>query len=274
MNGSGARGAQRVVAAVALLACAIALCAPSAAVAQAQPVCVPPPAGMVGWWPGDGTTLDLVGTGTGSWVGTAAYTAGEVGQAFRFDGSSYVLVPSSAALSPTAAITIDAWINPTAGSTTARIVDKITAGAGDGYLLDLLRGQLRLIVDGVSVTGATALQGGVTYHVAGAYDGATLTVYVDGVADGSFAHTGAIPVNALPLRIGADSTGAGNLFTGWIDEVELFDRALSQGEIQAIVAAGPAGKCKPEPIPASSPAALGALALVLAAAGALVLARR
>ncbi len=258
----------------AALACTVALGVTVGAVAQVQPVCVPPPAGMVGWSPGDGATLDLVGPGTGSWVGTVAYTAGEVGLAFSLDVSSYVLVPIGAALSPTAAITINARINPTAGSTTARIVDKITAGAGDGYLLDLLRGQLRLNVDGDSVTGATALQGGVTYHVAGTYDGATLTVYVNGVADGSFAHTAAIPANALPLRIGADSSGVENLFTGRLDEVELFDRALSPGEIQAIVAAGPAGKCKQQPIPISSPAALGALALVWAAAGALVLARR
>ncbi len=274
MHGPAGRGMGRLVTHGAALACAVALCAPGAVVAQPAPVCVPPPAGMAGWWPGDATTADLVAGNAGSWVGTAAYATGEVGQAFSLNGSSYVRVSSTAALSPTAAITIDAWINTTVTNATGRIVDKITAGGGDGYLLDLLRGQVRLIVDGVSATGATTLQPGVTYHVAGTYDGATLTVYVNGVADGSFAHTGAIPTNSLPVRIGADSTGAGNLFTGWIDEVEIFGRALSQGEVQAIHDAFSAGKCKPEAIPASSPAALGALALLLAAAAALVLTRR
>ncbi|HVN74787.1 MAG TPA: LamG domain-containing protein [Thermoanaerobaculaceae bacterium] len=241
--------------------------------AQLQPVCVAPPSGMVAWWPGDGNTLDIVGGDTGAWVGSPSYATGEVGQAFSFAGASYVQAPSTAALSPAAAITIDAWINTTATNATARIVDKITAGGGDGYLLDLLRGRVRLLIDGNSVTGATTLQPGVTYHVAGTYDGSALTVYVNGVSDGTQAFSGAIPTNSLPVRIGADSTGAGNLFRGWIDEVEIFSRALSLSEIQAIHDALGAGKCKPQPIPVSSRPVLLGLGLLVVAAGLLALRR-
>jgi len=264
----GAKAAWAVIVSLGVLAGA------ATAAAQPAPVCVPPPPGMVAWWPGDGTPNDVISVNNGTWHGTAAYAAGEVGQAFSLDGSSWVEAPSTVGLSPTAAITIDAWINTTRSNATSRIVDKITAGAGDGYLLDLLGGKLRLIVDGVSVTGATTLQPNVTYHVAGTYDGADLLVYVNGVVDGGpFATAVAIPTNALPVRIGTDSTTHANMFSGWIDEVEIFDRGLSQTEIQAIVNAGSAGKCKPQPIPASSALGLAVLALLAAATAALWLRR-
>ncbi|MBZ5589861.1 MAG: LamG domain-containing protein [Acidobacteriia bacterium] len=255
--------------AVLTLACAIGA---GVATAQPAPVCVPPPAGMVAWWPGDGTTSDLIGGNKGMWVGSAAYTAGEVGQAFSLNGSSWVQVPSTAGLSPTGAITIDAWINTTTTNATSRIVDKITAGGGDGYLLDLLRGRLRLLIDSTSVTGSTTLQPGVTYHVAGTYDGSTLTVYLDGVSDGTSLFSGAIPTSSLPVRIGADSSGA-NTFSGWIDEVEIFNRALSSTEVQAIRNAFSAGKCKPQVIPATSTLGLALLGLLVLAAGLLLLRR-
>ncbi len=242
-------------------------------IAQPSPVCVQPPVGMVGWWPGDGSTADLIGGNPGTWHGTVAYTAGEVGQAFSLGGSSYVDVPSSPALSPTAAITIDAWVNTSQSNATGRIVDKITVAGTDGYLLDLLGGQLRLIVDGHSVLGGSTLQSGVTYHVAGTFDGSTLTVYVDGVSDGTYSWSGTIPTNSLPVRIGADSTGVANRFVGWIDEVEIFSRGLSQAEIQGIHNAFSAGKCKVQPIPALSPLGVAVLALLVAAAAAVLLSR-
>ena len=272
MDGSTVRSGRGFAVCLALAVVAAAMGA-TQALAQSSPVCVPPPSGMVAWWPGDGNALDLAGGNNATWLGTVAYTTGEVGQAFSLNGSSYLQVPSSASLSPTAAITIDAWIHPTA-TATSRIVDKITAGGNDGYLLDLYGGKLRLLVDSVGLSGATTLQANTTYHVAGTFDGTTMTVYVNGSSDGSVPYNGTIPVNALPVRIGVDSTGAANFFTGWVDEVEIFNRALSQAEIQSIVSAGPAGKCKGQPIPASSPVALAALALLISAAAALALARR
>ncbi len=270
MRGAAVGGNHRGVALHVVAIVTAVLCGAGAALAQ-QPVCVPPPAGMVAWWPGDDNTLDIVGNDTGTWVGTAAYTAGEVADAFSLNGSSYVQAPSTPAVSPTGAITIDAWVLPQATSS-SRIVDKITAGGSDGYLLDVLGGQLRLIIDSASVQAGT-ISAGTRYHVAGTYDGATLTVYVNGASVGSVGHTGAIPTNSLPVRIGADQTGA-NTFTGWIDEVEIYSRALSGSEIQAIYNAATAGKCKPQPIPAASHLALVALALLLAAAASQLLLRR
>jgi len=97
-----------------------------------------------------------------------------------------------------------------------------------------------------------------------------LRVYVNGVSDGSVAFTGVIPTSALPVRIGADQSGA-NTFTGWIEEVEIFNRALTPQEILAIRNAFTAGKCKQQQaVPANSTLGLLLLSLLIAGAGMLL----
>ena len=63
------------------------------------------------------------------------------------------------------------------------------------------------------------------------YDGATLRLYVNGVQVSSVARTGSIATSANPLQIGGDSI-YGQYFQGLIDEVRVYNRALSQAEIQ------------------------------------------
>lgn len=204
-------------------------------------VCITPPSGMISWWGGDNNALDMVGTNNGTLMNGADYDIGMVGESFSFDGTDdYVQTPDSSTLDITDQITIDAWINPSAlGS---RIVDKITAGSGDGYLLDTNGGVVRFIGGSQVLSGSTLLSLNTWTHIAGTYDGATMMVYVNGVPDSSVATNILIPTNNLPLRIGADSNGE-NLFSGLIDEVEIFNRALSADEIAAIYNAGSAGKC-------------------------------
>ena len=197
--------------------------------------------GLVSHWEADGNAEDEEGINDGTLVGGATFAPGIDKQAFSLNGSTaYVEVPDAASLDISSQITIAAWINPNS-SGTYRIVDKITAGFNNGYLLDVLGGKLRLIAAS-SVTGNTTLSTGVFTWVAGTYDGSNLKVYINGALDGTLAASGAIPTNNLTLRIGADSTGlngsAGNRFPGLIDEVQLYDRVLSAAEIQTLFEAG------------------------------------
>src|ERR1022692_1516156 len=192
------------------------------------------PSGMVSWWHADGNYNDAVGSNNGTTGGDVTFAPGEINQGFQLDGTtaSNVVVPNAASLNITGALTIDAWISsPTLDG---RIVDKITAFAADGYLLDVTGGQLRMIVQGDGINSPSPLIEGVLTYVAGVYDGASLSLYVNGtlVATKATAVT-AIPVNSNPLHIGADSTGSSN-FTGLIDEPRIFNRALSATEIQAV----------------------------------------
>ena len=82
---------------------------------QTTPSCVPAPSGLVSWWPGEGNANDVVGGNNGNPTGGITYAAGEVGQAFVFNGStSYIPVPASPSLNNIGAsgsgFTIECWI--------------------------------------------------------------------------------------------------------------------------------------------------------------------
>lgn len=64
------------------------------------------------------------------------------------------------------------------------------------------------------------------------YDGATIRLYVNGVQVASRAQTGVIATSTNPLQIGGDSI-YGQYFAGRIDEVRVYNRALSVAEIQS-----------------------------------------
>jgi len=187
----------------------------------------------VSWWHADNDYDDAVGTNDGTTGGAVSFATGIDHEGFNLTGNlgSFVEVPNDASLQFTTAMTIDAWIRPTALS--GRIVDKITAFGADGYLLDVIDGQLRMYLGGDNiVSGPSAvLPAGIFTHVAGVYTGTHLALYINGVvvAEKDTPLT-AITVNNLPVRIGADSTG-GSLTVGIIDEPRVFNRGLSAAEV-------------------------------------------
>src|SRR5262249_6365067 len=89
--------------------------------------------------------------------------------------------------------------------------------------------------------GSTAVQAQTWYHVAVIYDGSALKMYVNGILDGSVAATGAIVTGPQPLTIGGQQSGW--FFNGRVDELSVYNRALSSAEVQSIVSADSAGKC-------------------------------
>jgi hypothetical protein len=85
---------------------------------------------------------------------------------------------------------------------------------------------------------------GTWQHVAATYDGAMMRIFVDGVEKASTPVSGVIDAVTDPFVIGRNVVGPSFAWHGLIDEIELFNRALSQAEIQAIFNAGSAGKCR------------------------------
>jgi D-aminopeptidase len=75
-------------------------------------------------------------------------------------------------------------------------------------------------------------------HLAMTYDGTMQRFYVNGVEVGTHAQTGSMAVGDEPLRIGGDATFAGEFFKGLIDEVKVYNRALTAAEINADMNAG------------------------------------
>jgi hypothetical protein len=77
------------------------------------------------------------------------------------------------------------------------------------------------------------------HHLVGTYDGASIRLYVDGAEDPAspVPYAGPIHVDDFPVWIGANAERPGRGFVGRIDEVLVWDRALTQAEILELAAA-------------------------------------
>jgi hypothetical protein len=256
--------------------------------------CFAPPAGLISWWPGDGSANDLQTTNNGTLMGGAtAGAAGMVAQAFSFDGTnSYVQIPDSASLRPTN-FTIECWVR-------FRSLNSAGSGsspAGDQYLVfkqnsrsasfegfDLSKTRIsggdvfRLLISSASgqsaeIRSSTLVATGAWYHVA-AVRGTNFTqLYVNGVLERQTNVTFAQDYGALPVYFGTSGQSFwDHKLNGFLDEVSLYNRALSSNEVAAIYSAGAAGKCKALTIttqPQSQSVVAGAsTALAVAVAGA------
>ena len=213
---------------------------------------IPPPTGMVSWWPGDGNAEDIIDGNDGTLVGGAGFAPGLVGQAFSFDASldSGVIVPNGANLNMTEAITLDAWIKPSSfpNAYPAVVRRNTNAAASSQYNLAVTdQGEAHCNIGNfVGPVGGTVVLNEWT-HLACVYDRVAARVYVNGEEVAAAPATQPIPASSLPLGIGRVESLTSRNFDGLIDEVEIFNRALSADEIRAIYEAGSGGKIKLPP---------------------------
>jgi hypothetical protein len=230
-------------------------------------VCTNPPADLVSWWSGNNHPFDLIGLNNGVLTNGLTYSAnGQVAQAFSFDGTDDALVmPSTALNAAYTALTIDAWVYPTSYGSAGALKTIISKSETDGFAL-------RINSDGNPVFYLKTADGTylVTFsgpglplplntwsHLAVTYEGISfneIVAYLNGAlltadnkdASGAVANT----LNAgTCLMIGNEptlcsvQTDGDFSWAGRLDEVEFFNRALEQPEIQAIYNAGIDGKC-------------------------------
>ena len=135
---------------------------------------------------GTGTTVvDLSGNGNNGTIASAAWTtAGKYGNALVFNGTNAVVtINDSASLKLTAAMTLEAWVNPSAGSSAWR--DVIYKGNDNYYLEGSSSSGGVIAVGGTFAAGASAtlygsaaLPTNVWSHIAATYDGAALRLYL------------------------------------------------------------------------------------------------
>jgi hypothetical protein len=164
--------------------------------------------------------------------------AGRYGGAVSFNGTNAsVVVPDSASLDITSAFTIEAWVRPAAafGGTFRTVVLKERPG-GLAYSLYGSTWSNRPSLEvslpaSVDVVGTAALAPGVWTHLAGTFNGTTLRLFVNGAQVATRQASGAAVTSTGALRIGGNSVW-GEWFSGLIDEVRIYDRALSATELQ------------------------------------------
>ena len=215
--------------------------------------CVQPPSGLISWWNGD----SLPGTATGG----VTITSGKVGNALKFDGSGSINMGNPSNLNfRTGPFSLETWFNwdGSGNSGALNIIRKSNypvTGPGSGYWMRI--GKDTKIVE-FSVGATTGPEGqsvitapissGVWHHVAATKDSSgVIKLYVDGESKGVILRqaTSADATSEAPFTLGAwdDRFGITEFFPGMIDEISVYNNALSSSEVQGIFNAGSAGKC-------------------------------
>jgi hypothetical protein len=192
---------------------------------------------------------------------------GKYGKAIKFDGvDDYVQVPDSSTLNlGTGDFTIIAWIKASFNQsvTYPQILSK-RSGTTDGFLFGLWSdGKLYMQIAGTNYATATGpdLRDNTWHYVAVVRNGSIVTYYIDGTNKGSFTSTSNMN-STHSLWIGLDEPAISNTaFNGTIDEVRIYNRALTTQEIQTLYYASPlVVKVFPEEkVQAISPEKLNAL---------------
>jgi glucose/arabinose dehydrogenase/chitodextrinase len=211
-------------------------------IGRASPAPAAPSPGLVAAYAfseGSGSiTTDFSGTGNTAMVGDATWiTAGRFGNALSFNGTSArVTVADAPSLDLTTAMTLEAWVYPTAGGGWRDVIYK---GPDDVYYLEGSSSSDRPAVGGTftsALFGTSALPLNAWSHLAASFDGQSLRLYVDGTQVANRAETGSIPTSNGALTIGGDAL-YGQYFAGRIDEVRIYNQALTASQIQSDMAA-------------------------------------
>jgi hypothetical protein len=145
----------------------------------------------------------------------------------------------------TASFTVEGWFNRTAvgEASTWRVIVAKEPGADprDGWALAIAPNSMgapqSIYFDRVSasnddvVVSTTATVAGSWYHFAATYDGATMRIYVNGVLEASTPSALSIPNTTYPLRLGSTDPAPTNRFAGRLDEIAIYNVALSAAEV-------------------------------------------
>jgi len=198
--------------------------------------------GLVGCWKLDETSgltaADSSGysnNGTLTNMAGNEWTNGVVNGALGLDGSNdYVNCGNGASLNITEAITLSAWVN-TDDSADGQHHSYVTKG---DHAYSIQQGWNNYIEFFIYDSGWYAANflvdssfNGVWHHLAGTYDGSQVKIYLDGVLRNTANHVGSIASTAYNVNIGRCSEVTDRLYDGRIDDVRIYNRALSANEI-------------------------------------------
>jgi hypothetical protein len=234
----------------------------TAVAARAPAQCTDPPPDLVAWWAGDGDAIDRSGGLELVLLGGASFATGHVtsrtGEAFSFDGvDDSLFIGATTDLSMTTAYSIEAWVLSTGPTPDYRIIAIRGGGNANDVEVYIQRNTNDLIVahnrtngGSFDFVGFVDPPAGVFFHLAVTFDGVEVRGFYNGLEAGVTQGTRVVTA-PLYTNIGWEFgrtqhtafIGLGR-YTGLIDELSIYDRALTAAEIQAIYDAGSAGKCK------------------------------
>jgi uncharacterized delta-60 repeat protein len=221
--------------------------------------CVPAPSGLVAWWRGENSAYDAVGDSTALILGCFGYSDGAVGAGFRANWENEGLkIPASPAIDVGrgAGFTFEGWYSSSDNSKPAWLlrwrsdyqvgvsIALSLPGLSRGIRVDLIEAQ-NIALSHAVVTTTNLLGDNVYQHLAVTYDraGGLACVYLNG-AEVARAVVGSFqPETGLDLLFAGQWQQQIGLRKVGLDELSLYNRALSALEIRSIYEAGSAGKC-------------------------------
>jgi len=194
--------------------------------------------GLVAHWKFDdgsgNTATDSAGTNNGTLYGGPTWAAGRINGALSFDGTDDYVAVSAIVPFIGDTVTAQAWIRTSEYAGMWNLILTQNAGSGYYFYVDSGRPTFYLVV-GASYVRAISpkeINPNEWYHVAGTNDGSELKLYVNGQLKDSGNSTGFLGVNNI-AKIGGDP-GSSLYFTGLIDDVRIYNRAVSESEFQDI----------------------------------------
>jgi hypothetical protein len=200
--------------------------------------------GMVGWWKFDETEGKAAkdssgGNHNGTLMGNATWTKGKSGGALRLDGrSAFVRISDKSAFDMADQVTVSCWVN--VRSVTHDHMAVVTKGDG-AWRLSTHQHQPKFHASvnnwqQCNFNSEIKVGIGEWHHVAMVHDGKDVFIYVDGKLDIKGNWEGGIARNGFEVLIGENAENRGRFFDGDIDDVRIYNCALSENEIKALAA--------------------------------------
>ena len=227
---------------------------------KCKPTATTAPSGQVAWFAGDGNAGDIAGTNNGTLQNGATFAVGKVGQSFKLDGTDdFITVPTTNLNFGANDFSVDLWFNQNAFAANGHTLFGKTLGSfpnDQTYLIETIAtnnvniNTVRFLVRGTSANEndlqvTIPLSTNNWNHLVAVRQGNTNRLYLNGLqigqqtagsnvntGTGGAAFIGRLP--ELPARF----------YNGQIDELSLYNRALTDAEITSVFNAGIAGKLK------------------------------
>jgi Concanavalin A-like lectin/glucanases superfamily len=203
--------------------------------------CLPVPSGLVSWWRAEGDATDTAGINDGQAFGQVTYVAGKVGLAFQFQNMAYVSASAAGLPATTADRTLEAWVLlPAQAPTGTEMMFFYGSQAAPTNDFSFLSAQIRGPDNSsVRVARSTSWQ-----HVAYTLSAGAGTLYLNGQSVATVPKSASsTQANGTVYIGGFPAAAATQWFQGGaVDELSIYDRALSSAEITSIYQAA-AGKC-------------------------------
>lgn len=215
--------------------------------------------GPIAFYPFNGNANDDSGNGNNGTVNGATLTTdrfGNANSAYSFDGiDDFIEIQDSQSLDISGPISISAWVKPNnsqywRSGIVTKLDNSVTPHIGYALRLTAIgddqndqRGWFSLYEDtGYSTTTNQSINDDIWHHLATIYDGQTMRLYLDGILQSTEVNTAGCHTNDSPLFIGKQiypwhdghELRPDQVFNGAIDEVRIYNRALSEAEIQSL----------------------------------------